>query len=822
MIKKLLLISMLASGSIGFYRAGQSAPLSTDEVSVTTTNHYCDNLGSNEFSDETVQNTLVGNQADIQGSTDSSEEFVGMFIDGYLNTSAHSGNKKIRIKTQDTAVDNYYCNSGSNTIIFIDNNYRYLDNLTVADGENLDQDFIDGELADLSSSVAGYTLDSNFYLGETVFTSATSIEHSIILKTKLVYDDSYRTYQVGVNGPTATVSNTEDGTAGYFTDVKFDKMVTLNSTSDDFSYWKVGDRILSYEKEYSFSVYIDTFVEEVTDGVVSDKQPLINLYHDERNTDMNGLYEIGFSVPSNCEVVETGMLFGGKTFEEAANKVVANSISSNNEYAVKYSGDNKDNHVAYLITKYNDEINIIYDDGFGYEQLLMYGLTGSNGSAISSDSINNLITVSAGEVSTSVGEKVFPDSTKTGSKGMLPKLGSSSGTGSITVNMPTGTQVDKAEVSCLGWGSSEDSISIGGNTTDGINYDNPLFSMITSEFASADSVEITSTSRVLIEAINVYYTSDSESTEAGTTVDTGDTTGDDTGDTTGDTTGDDTPINTGDNPSDVEEKGSTIDPYASISKTSFYSSYSVATSYMDAYYRSLHCLMSGSIADQDQAPTISSNQPMDDTTFKRNITNRYVKTSDGEIIGYRIIDTDGNVVDTIYKGGAYVTLEEVAAYMYAFGEKTANHISSNAKATIASNEWGKYCRGNFAYFACDTVTYPDEPDLPDNYGGTIGDNDKKYYEMDIGTTGTDCDPSYASAVYNDGTTCNRGAARIVFTYNDINDDHIEDPDEKFVFYTYDHYADYQEYLNYSGGWGKMFGVDWGDSEIYPEVSMIEF
>jgi len=528
MNKKILLVCVLVSGSLGFYRTSRNAPTSVDEVSVTTTNHYCDSLEANESSSKTVQTAVIGNQADIAGSTDSSKEFVGMFVDGYLNTAAHSGSKKVRIKAQDTSIDNYYCNSGSNTIIFVDNNNRYLDSITLEDGETLEQEYIDYELADLSTAVAGYTLDSNFYLGETVFTSSTSIENSVILKTKLVYDDDYKTYQVGVNGPTATVSNTAEGTAGYYTDVKFDKMVTLNSTSDDFSYWKVGDRILSYEKEYSFSVYIDTFVEEVTDGTVTDKQPLINLYHDERISDMDNLYEIGFSVPGGCEVVETGMLFGGKTYEEAANKVVANSISSNNEYAVKYNGDDKDNHVAYLITKQNDEITITYDDGFGYEQLLMYGLSGNNGTSISSDTINSLITYSGGEVSTSVGVKAYSDASKNGSRGTLLKLGSSSASGSITVNMPAGTQANKAEVSCLGWDSNEVNVSIGGNTTDGLNYDSNIFSMATSEFTAADSVTITSTSRVMIEAINVYYTSDSESTEV--------TPGDDTGDTSSETT----------------------------------------------------------------------------------------------------------------------------------------------------------------------------------------------------------------------------------------------------------------------------------------------
>jgi hypothetical protein len=34
-----------------------------------------------------------------------------------------------------------------------------------------------------------------------------------------------------------------------------------------------------------------------------------------------------------------------------------------------------------------------------------------------------------------------------------------------------------------------------------------------------------------------------------------------------------------------------------------------------------------------------------------------------------------------------------------------------------------------------------------------------------------------------------------------------------VFYTYNHYNDFQEYLNYFGGWGKMFGNITGGGKI---------
>ena len=77
--------------------------------------------------------------------------------------------------------------------------------------------------------------------------------------------------------------------------------------------------------------------------------------------------------------------------------------------------------------------------------------------------------------------------------------------------------------------------------------------------------------------------------------------------------------------------------------------------------------------------------------------------------------------------------------------------------------------------------------------------------MDIGTTGTDCDPSYPVIDYNNGYSIERGAARIVYSNSYTSGGKITDLDDRYVFYTYNHYNDFQEYLNYLGGWGEMFG-----------------
>lgn len=76
-----------------------------------------------------------------------------------------------------------------------------------------------------------------------------------------------------------------------------------------------------------------------------------------------------------------------------------------------------------------------------------------------------------------------------------------------------------------------------------------------------------------------------------------------------------------------EEDPITSDPYVGVDKDEFYSTYSPAISYNDAYYRTQHGLMSGSIDEQDQEPTISSYQPTSGGKLVRN--NAYLFSADG-------------------------------------------------------------------------------------------------------------------------------------------------------------------------------------------------
>ncbi len=254
----------------------------------------------------------------------------------------------------------------------------------------------------------------------------------------------------------------------------------------------------------------------------------------------------------------------------------------------------------------------------------------------------------------------------------------------------------------------------------------------------------------------------------------------------------------------VEELAEHPDGVDEQARNAFYGDSDPADSYAEALQRSAKGQLSGAETVPDQAPTLSAHRPMDGGVYIRNSMPYYIDTNT-----YVVVNAYGMEVFRVYRGGGYITLEEVAAYLIAFGNVPANY-TADKNARPEDSIWGEHLRLNHTKFSGDTDKYPYEPVLP-RISGCGGD--LYYYEIDIGTTGTDSDPAYSARLYNDGRTITRGAARIVYTRYDANHNEIIDPNEKFLFYTYNHYNDFQEYLNYFGGWGEMFGNITGGGTI---------
>lgn len=243
----------------------------------------------------------------------------------------------------------------------------------------------------------------------------------------------------------------------------------------------------------------------------------------------------------------------------------------------------------------------------------------------------------------------------------------------------------------------------------------------------------------------------------------------------------------------------TSDPYKNTDSDDFYNNYFTSTSYEDSHYRTLHGFMSGDITPQTQIPSDNALLPKDESGKYYRLSNcNYTYDDDGNYLSYTINRIDGSKGNTIYYGGAYTSLEEVAAYLLAFGEVPPNSNYYSDEQSEAIETWGEYGRVNKANFSNDVDLYKYEPELPNVSSYT-------YIETDFGTEGFKCGEGYPVREYNDGYSITRGAARFVFISRYKYNGREVPFEERKVFYTYNHYNDFQEYLNYEGGWGEMFG-----------------
>ncbi len=264
------------------------------------------------------------------------------------------------------------------------------------------------------------------------------------------------------------------------------------------------------------------------------------------------------------------------------------------------------------------------------------------------------------------------------------------------------------------------------------------------------------------------------------------------------------------------------------------SSYKPAVCYEDAQLRSAHGLVSGTNKSSKViTDTTNSSKYKSGSSFKRNTTSRYTFNNDGSYRSYTILNGDGSKYETIYYGGAYTEISEVASYLLAFEEVPPNMgYSTSGKSTSdpAISNWWRAGRVNYGEFSGPTQTnYTYEPPVPGMalYSGNNGTATRSYIECDFGDWSNYNNASYvkSAGIYTDGDNdISRGVLRFIFTAKydsgngssgrnvSANVDYLnksfsgaENINNRYVFYTYDHYGDFQEYLNYADGWGQRFG-----------------
>ncbi len=160
-----------------------------------------------------------------------------------------------------------------------------------------------------------------------------------------LYNDSEEVYTVKV-GDNVVAS-----------DKKYEEVVTVTSSDNNFSYWMIGDDIVSYDKSFSFRVYGDVTLTEVCEGAKK-AQPTVAL--DVIGDD----YFLGYTTPAGYEKIEAGILFSksgtptvGNFYSKATEK------TGSGQFTAKSSGDGETVARGYLIFKNPDgNIRVMYTD----------------------------------------------------------------------------------------------------------------------------------------------------------------------------------------------------------------------------------------------------------------------------------------------------------------------------------------------------------------------------------------------------------------------------------------------------------------------------
>ena len=238
------------------------------------------------------------------------------------------------------------------------------------------------------------------------------------------------------------------------------------------------------------------------------------------------------------------------------------------------------------------------------------------------------------------------------------------------------------------------------------------------------------------------------------------------------------------------------DPYKSVNKDDFYKNYKPASSYEDAYFRTKHKLLSGEYIQEDGSLPSNKNNPKNkDGDFYKIANAHYEVSSTGEKLSYNINVLDGEDYK-IYSCGIYVSLNDVAAYLFAFNDIPCNYLEDKDAKTEAVREYGEFGRLNFSkYSGPSSSSYQYEPYLEGQKEKTL-----YYKEVDFGAT------SGSNKYYSNGKINNRGPYRLlVATSTNKSYSTSTTIYNRYVYYTYNHYNDFAEYLNYYNGFGKVFG-----------------
>ncbi|MBE6912727.1 MAG: hypothetical protein E7473_09400 [Ruminococcaceae bacterium] len=214
-----------------------------------------------------------------------------------------------------------------------------------------------------------------FYNGNGELLESKTIERGVTFESVKIANPSLTGYAFSgwsiadgaiLNGLTRAVALFEDSSETYtvkvgetpvFTGKKYGEEVTVTSGADNFAAWKLGDKVISYDKSFTFTVYGDIILTEVT-GEAMEKAPVAVL------DTVGGELFLTYSVPEGYTKLEAGILFAksGKPEVGSFHSKAAEKTGSG-QFTAKPYGDGDGIARGYIIYRdsYGDT-RVVYSD----------------------------------------------------------------------------------------------------------------------------------------------------------------------------------------------------------------------------------------------------------------------------------------------------------------------------------------------------------------------------------------------------------------------------------------------------------------------------
>ena len=279
-----------------------------------------------------------GSLVSMDGALDDNEEYAFAFwiVNGHVRK--HLDLKHEFVVRSTMNMEAIFTPSDKHAVVFMDTNGELLKVDYVADGE----DATPPDTEELGKP--GYILSENAWDG-----SYENINENKVLTTQYI-KDTEDTFTVDVLGG--------DGGGEY----DFNETITLTATEEDFSYWIIGNRIVSYEETYTFTVMDDVTVEAIYgEGPPKTDEPFVSVSDPLTLRNDYRSFVGQFYVPNDHTLVEYGLLVSEEDqyidfdTEDTDRLQGEKFVGATNEFLMSVPENDATTVRAYLITKDGEE-----------------------------------------------------------------------------------------------------------------------------------------------------------------------------------------------------------------------------------------------------------------------------------------------------------------------------------------------------------------------------------------------------------------------------------------------------------------------------------